>query len=280
VQFLHPTAQIEIYGLAAFDDESKDVEQLDASKLDKLQRVYADADVILYENRDYLPRAFLVPSAVIERPGAEILTRMGQGDFSPERFVILEEQVDLSQLAPPAATAPPISFNRPQGTVVTSGPGTVRIRRTDADFVQLEATAQQNAMLFLADLAYPGWKAYVDGVESPIRRANYIFRAVFVPAGQHTVDFVYQPRSFRLGLLITLAAMIGVLGALVGLAVGQPLLAAVRRRWPRSRPSVTIAISGMPPLAVVAVTADEGNQEPKGAVSHGRQEPQKHSQAD
>lgn len=279
VQFLHPTAQIEVYGLAAFDDESKDAEQLDAGKLDKLQRVYADADVILYENRDYLPRAFLVPSAVIERPGVEILTRMGQGDFSPERFVILEEQVDLSRLAPPAASAPPIRFDRPQGTVVTSGPGTVHLLRTDSDHVRLEANAQQNAMLFLADLAYPGWKAYVDGVETPIRRANYIFRAIFVPAGQHTVDFVYQPRSFRLGLLITLAAMIAVLGALVGLAFGAPLLSEARRRWPRRRHSVTMAISGTPPPAAAAVTADEANQEPKGAVSHGRQEPQEHSQA-
>jgi hypothetical protein len=279
VQFLHPTAQIEIYGLAAFDDELKDAEQLDAGKLDKLQRVYADADVILYENRDYLPRAFLVPSAVVERPSAEILTRMAQGDFSPERFVILEEQFDLTRLAPPADAAPPISFDRPQGAVVTSGPGTVRFLRTDPDAVRLEASAQQNAMLFLADMVYPGWKAYVDGKETPIYRANYIFRAIFVPAGQHTVEFVYQPRSFRLGLLITLAGMVVVLGALTALALGVPFSLASRPRWPRRRHSVTMAISGRPRPAAAAVTADEAKRAPKGAVSDGRQEPQEHSQA-
>jgi hypothetical protein len=155
----------------------------------------------------------------------------------------------------------------------------VQILQTDPDFVRLEANAQQNAMLFLADLAYPGWRAYVDGAETPIRRANYIFRAVFVPAGQHTVDFVYQPRSFRLGLLITLAAMTAVLGAFAGLAAGGPLVREARRRWPRRRDSVTIGTSGMPPPAAAAVTADEVRLAPKGAVSDGRQEPQEHSQA-
>ena len=72
-------------------------------------------------------------------------------------------------------------------------------------------------MLFLADLAYPGWKAYVDGQETPIYRANYLFRSVFVPAGRHTVEFAYRPRSSRLGLLLTLVGTVAVTGALLGL---------------------------------------------------------------
>jgi uncharacterized membrane protein YfhO len=54
----------------------------------------------------------------------------------------------------------------------------------------------------------------VDGQETPIYRANYLFRAVYVPAGQHSVDFVYRPRAFRLGLLISLCATVAVSVAL------------------------------------------------------------------
>jgi vacuolar-type H+-ATPase catalytic subunit A/Vma1 len=58
---------------------------------------------------------------------------------------------------------------------------------------------------------YPGWKASVDGDAQPIQRANYLFRAVRVPAGRHTVRFRYQPTSFRAGAAISLAALTGIL---------------------------------------------------------------------
>ncbi|CAA9294749.1 MAG: Serine phosphatase RsbU, regulator of sigma subunit [uncultured Chloroflexi bacterium] len=238
VQFLHPTAQVEIYGLASFDDNSKELEQLGLERLSKFKRVYADEDVIVYENQNWLPRAYLVPSAVIEMPSSEIVTRMAQGDFSPERMVILEEQFDLTRLPPPIpAETPvaPITFDRPQGTQVTSAAGTVHLLRVEPELLRLDASATQPAMLFLADLAYPGWRAYLDGKETPIYRANYIFRAIYVPAGQHTVEFIYRPRSFRLGLLLTLISTVFVLGALVLLTVGTPLLGRFRSAWLRSR---------------------------------------------
>jgi hypothetical protein len=171
-----------------------------------------------------------VPSAVFQRPGDEILQRMAQGDFDPERFVLLEEQFDTSRLAtpvPPSQPATPVRFNKPEGTDVTSGPGTVHILRFDDDYLRFDVTAKQNAMLLVTDLAYPGWKAYVDGAETPIYRGDALFRTVFVPAGQHTIDMVYRPRSFRLGLLLTLVSTFVTLGGLLALCGGGAI---VRRR--------------------------------------------------
>jgi uncharacterized membrane protein YfhO len=59
-------------------------------------------------------------------------------------------------------------------------------------------------------LYYPGWKAYVNGEEKAIRRANLFFRAVLLPAGNHRVEFRYEPRSFAIGLTISIATLFGI----------------------------------------------------------------------
>ena len=67
-------------------------------------------------------------------------------------------------------------------------------------------------------LAAPGWRAYWDGEPVAILQADHAVRGVIVPAGATTVDFRYEPRSFRLGLWMSgLAAMVvfGWLGTVV-----------------------------------------------------------------
>lgn len=60
------------------------------------------------------------------------------------------------------------------------------------------------AWLVLSDQWYPGWKAYVDEVESTLYRANYLFRGVWVPPGDHVVSFQYQPLTFAVGAILSL----------------------------------------------------------------------------
>jgi uncharacterized membrane protein YfhO len=58
----------------------------------------------------------------------------------------------------------------------------------------------ESGYLVLSEAFFPGWRAYVDGVEAPVLRANYVFRAVPLPEGARQVTFSYQPASWRLGL--------------------------------------------------------------------------------
>jgi uncharacterized membrane protein YfhO len=78
----------------------------------------------------------------------------------------------------------------------------VRWIRDDADEVVLSTESTSPAYLVLADTFYPGWQAAVDGAPAPIFPADVGFRAVAVPAGTHTVRFVYRPRSVGAGLLV------------------------------------------------------------------------------
>ena len=72
----------------------------------------------------------------------------------------------------------------------------------------------------LSDAFYPGWRAYVDGVEQPILRGNLMFRVVQVPEGQHDVVFRFEPTSVLLGLRISLVAVAVALGLLIGSLLG------------------------------------------------------------
>jgi len=62
---------------------------------------------------------------------------------------------------------------------------------------------------FTSEWFYPGWKAYVDGQETKIYRANYMFRAIALPPGEHEVEFVYDPWSFKLGAIISAITLLG-----------------------------------------------------------------------
>ena len=63
-------------------------------------------------------------------------------------------------------------------------------------------------LLVASEMYYPGWRAYVDGVETPIVRTNYVFRGVVVPSGQHVVRFAYLPSSVLTGAAVSSLALI------------------------------------------------------------------------
>jgi hypothetical protein len=172
----------------------------------------------------------------VDRPGDEILERLAQGDFAPERFVLLEQQFDASRLPPPAPPSQPVTpvrFDPTTGTDVESAAGVVHILQYADDALRFDVAATQNAMLLVTDLVYPGWKAYVDGAETPIYRGDALFRTIYIPAGRHAVEMRYRPRSFRLGLLVTLASTVVIGGALLALSGVSGIR---RRRRPRYAP--------------------------------------------
>ena len=66
--------------------------------------------------------------------------------------------------------------------------------------VVIETQSEGRSFLVLSDSFYPGWKAYIDGIETKIYKTNGIARGVFVDPGVHMIKFVYSPLSFRTGV--------------------------------------------------------------------------------
>ena len=64
-------------------------------------------------------------------------------------------------------------------------------------------------MLVFSEIAYPAWKAYLDGKPTTLFIANHALRAVHLPPGDHVVDLKFESDALRLGLAVSLAAYTG-----------------------------------------------------------------------
>ena len=167
----------------------------------------------IYENPTVLPRAYLVGEYEVQTAPIAALTRLrngpapnGQG-FDPHRRVLLNETPEMTPQPDSTASA--------------------QIKQYDFHRVAIEIKSRSPQILVLSDNYYPepaGWQAYIDNQPAKTYRANYCFRAVCVPAGDHQVEFRFHSRAFARGLWVSLAALV----------VGIVLLFVERKKAPAS----------------------------------------------
>jgi hypothetical protein len=90
-----------------------------------------------------------------------------------------------------------------------------RITRDAGERVDVDLPQAGGGTLILADAGYPGWKATVDGIETPIRSYHGFLRSVEIPAGARHVTFTFEPLSVRLGAWVSALALLVTLGLAV-----------------------------------------------------------------
>ncbi len=205
--YRHPIGAMRLYGMMLWERPGTAHQLLDRNRF--VPR-YQDEDVQILENPSPLPRAWLVPAArIVDR--WTILDIMANGDFDPAKVVLLETEAKLTPsipLSPPDAGIPdPQDVQAWLEGNPDSSPGTAEIVNDRSTEVDVHTSSRRNALLLLTDSFYPGWKALVDGRPAPIYRADYLFRAVPVPPGEHVVRFVFQPESFELGAAISVLTL-------------------------------------------------------------------------
>lgn len=74
----------------------------------------------------------------------------------------------------------------------TAGAGEVTVERYESGRVALVAATNEGGWLVFSEGYLPGWHALVNGKETTIYPANYLFQAIYVPAGKHKVEFVFR----------------------------------------------------------------------------------------
>lgn len=162
----------------------------------------------LWENRDRLPRAWIVRRTRRVEGKMRIAAALTAPDFDPATTAILSAgRASVSELTPD------VDGDRAgQATLIYHSPTRLRIH-ADA--------GAQSGFLVLSSAAYPGWQARVDGKKATLVRADGALMGVFLSAGVHEVELVYRPASYRIGLYLSLLA--------VGLLAGGSLISLRQR---------------------------------------------------
>lgn len=153
-------------------------------------------DVKIYENSTVLPRAFFVSEVLSATNDDQAVQLMRAEDFDPKKTVVMTQN-GANEGGREGGNLFPVSPSLPP-SIVSYTP----------EQVVVDVNALQDGYLVLSDAYYPGWVATLDGQPANIERADILFRAVKVPAGQHRVEFKYQPPTFAAGAAVSIGTVV------------------------------------------------------------------------
>src|SRR5262249_7124680 len=148
-----------------------------------------------------MPRAWLVDRAQAEWGGDQ--HKMIRGEikgFDPRRIVLVEPISGPENRWYRDFEAKPLGSEDDPGAA-----GKVRIIERTPNKLVLETDSGKPAILVLSELALPGWKMNVDGHRQSWYRANFLLRAAPIyTGGKHSVEFIYDPRSLKIGAVVSI----------------------------------------------------------------------------
>lgn len=116
----------------------------------------------MYINRKAQERIYFVNEVKVE---SDVLSKIHESDLS--KIALIEE-----------------------GQSKSVAKGTIHNVNYKANRVEFSTKNSGDGFVVLADTYYPTWKVKIDGVEAKIYRTNYSFRGVFVPKGEHAIQFI------------------------------------------------------------------------------------------
>ncbi len=95
--------------------------------------------------------------------------------------------------------------------------GTIDLTEYQPNYLKYRTKAATEQLTVFSEIYYnKGWNAFIDGEKVPHFRVNYILRALVLPAGEHTVEFKFRPKSYFVGNKISMASSILLLLAIAG----------------------------------------------------------------
>jgi len=166
---------------------------------ERLVPVHATPEIDVYLNTAALPRALFVTDQQVVSDHEEAWQAIHAPSFDPAQTVVLEQAG--TRAAP--------------GIAESSTTSQIAFVRYGLNAVTLRVTSPESGWLVLSDVYYPGWRATVDGRPSRVLRADYTFRAVSVPAGEHLVEMVFAPRTWYVGLAVSATTWLSLAAAAV-----------------------------------------------------------------
>ncbi len=138
--------------------------------------------------------AWFVEDVAIVENADEELAWLSKDEFNPERIAVVDKRFEgeLAGFNPSKDSAANIFFMEYQ-----------------PNYLKYETESSTDQLAVFSEIYFAnGWNAYVDGELKPHWRANYVLRSMIIPAGEHVVEFKFEPKVYRTGESLSLAGSI------------------------------------------------------------------------
>jgi hypothetical protein len=145
--------------------------------------VHASSGLTIFENPKALPLVYLSQKIKVIPDSEEALKHIRNSTFNPNDYTVLEEQTEISE--------------------TETEKGSVTIIRKTSSTMTIKVHSVADSLLVFTENFYPGWRAFVNGKEVRILKANYTFQGIPIPAGDHTIKFSFEVVYFRLAVAFT-----------------------------------------------------------------------------
>ena len=147
-----------------------------------------DEDGTVQENNSALGNAWFVNSVqIVENADQELLSL---NNFSPKDMAIVDKR-----------------FENDVYKNLFSNKGVIDLLEYKPNYLKYKSESNVNGIAVFSEVYYDkGWNAYIDGEIQPHFRANYILRALNVPAGNHIIEFKFEPNLYKKGETVSLAS--------------------------------------------------------------------------
>ena len=191
---------------------------------------FAGKEVSIWQNTKSMPRAFMVYRYAVCQSDSLLKSALYDSAFDGRTVYFEQEPIDKIT-NDSTATTESVQHQHDANNVhddeadagmqerdSTMTLPMVTLTDYQNNTVSVNVVTDREGYLFLSDAYYPGWVARINGVETPIMRANYAGRAIYVPTGKHRIEFSFEPQSFRIGLWIS---SISLILCVVGIVIGN-----------------------------------------------------------
>ena len=159
-------------------------------------------------NKDALGNVWFVKGIQVEKGPAEVMKRLDS--FNPKDTAVIEEKDKIESLS----------------SLEYDENASIALVNNKNDEINYTSSSTKKQLAVFSEIYYNlGWKAYIDNVETPIVKANYVLRGLVVPAGNHAIRFEFKPITIKNSIVASTYASI-----LLWLSIAAMLLIAFRNK--------------------------------------------------
>ncbi len=152
-------------------------------------------------NPQALGNVWFVKGIQFKKGPAEIMSSLST--FNPKDTALIEEKDKSAELS----------------SIAYDSTATIQLVENKNDLIQYSSNSNQKQLAVFSEVYYKlGWKAYIDDVETPIIKTNYVLRALVVPSGKHQIRFEFKPSSIQMAQTASATASILLWGLLFAIS--------------------------------------------------------------